>query len=358
MVRILARHGKRRHGKVGYRVVLAGIAAAVILVTAWYLLRFQPSAAPRAPQSTMFATVRLDAPFDPSFAGEMVAARAGLFGREGLNIELKPGLAETDTLRQVSDNTDTIGVTKAESILLARANGVPLIAFAAAYVESPVALYTLEKSAIRTPNDFVGKRIGYQPSQDTAIIYQAMMAKLLLSRSSVHEVKVGADITPFFNGEVDVWPGYTGVEAYTLKHANIGYNVISPGSYGVHVPGTVYFTAERTIRENPKLIRRFIRGVIAGWELTYADYAASVPLIASFDMDRLTPDLIRFKLEQQRALLRPFGARFGEFDDSHWQSLQAVLLQQRLLKEPIELPSFVTYDFLRDAYRRSELRAQ
>jgi ABC-type nitrate/sulfonate/bicarbonate transport system substrate-binding protein len=353
MARILVRHSKRGSGKAERRIILAGVAAAVILVVAGYLLRFQPSAAPRATQSVMYATVRLNAPFDPSFAGEMVAARAGLFAREGLSVNLKPGSADTDAIRQVNDNAGEIGVAKAESMLLARAKGAPVVAFAAAYVESPVALYTLEKSAIRTPSQLVGKRIGYRPGEDTSIIYQAMMAKLLLSRSTVREVKVGADMTPLLNGEIDVWPGHAGVEAYTLKQAGIAYNVINPDSYGVHVPGTVYFTAESTIRENPQLIRRFLRAVIAGWELTYADYAASIPLIASFDTDRLTPDLIRFRLEQQRALLRPLGARFGEFDAKHWQSLQDILLQQRLLKEPLDLSTALTYDFLRDAYRRS-----
>jgi len=57
-----------------------------------------------------------------------------------------------------------------------------------------------------------------------------------------------------------------------------------------------------------------------------------------------------FRLEQQRALLRPLGARFGEFDDIHWRSLQAILIQQRLLKEPLELSRAVTYDLLHDAY--------
>ncbi len=347
------RHNKRHYGRRGRPTVLAGIAATIVLIAAGYLLRFQPSAAPRTPESTLFATVRLDAPFDAGFAGEMVAARAGLFERDGLRVELRPGEVEADPVRFVSEGTDAIGVAGAERFLLARGRGASIVAFAAAYLESPVVLYTLEKSAIRTPSDLAGKRIGYRPGQDTAIIYEAMMAKLRLSRGMVREVKVGSDMAPFLSGEVDVWPGHVGVEGYTLKQERIGYNVISPGSYGVHVPGTVYFTAERTVREKPELFRRFLRAVIAGWELTYADYATSIPLIASFDTGRLTPDLVRFRLEQQRAFMRPLGARFGEFDDTHWRSLQAILIQQRLLKEPLELSTAVTYDFLRDVYRRS-----
>lgn len=347
------RHGERRRGRAGLPIILAGVAAAVALVAAGYLLRFQPRAAPRVPQAALFTTVYLNAPFDTGFAGEMVAARAGLFERAGLLVELRPGGTGADPVRLVSDGTDTIGVTGAENFLLARGNGAPIVAFAAAYLESPVVFYALEKSAIRTPSDLAGKRIGYRPGEGTAIMYEAMMAKLLLSRGMVREVKVGSDMAPFLRGVVDVWPGHAGLEAYTLTQEHIGYNVISPANYGVHVPGTVYFTAERTVRERPELIRRFLRTVIDGWELTYADYAKSIPLIASFDADRLTTDLIRFRLEQQRTLLRPLGARFGEFDDTHWRSLQAILIQQKLLKEPLELSSAVTYDFLSDAYRKS-----
>jgi ABC-type nitrate/sulfonate/bicarbonate transport system substrate-binding protein len=330
------------------------LAAAVVLGATGYLLRFQPTLLSQAAPTPLFATVLLDAPFDPAFAGEMVAAKVGLFQHEGLTVELKPGSSDTDTIRRVSDDTNTIGVAKAENVLLARAEGAPLVAFAASYVESPVVLYTLERSGIRAPSDFVGKRIGYQSGQDTAIIYQAIMAKILLSRSAVREVKVGSDMMPFLNGDVDVWPGHIGVESYTLKQKGIGYDVISPGSYGVHVPGTVYFTDERTIRKNPDLIRRFLGGVIAGWQMAYADYATSTPLIASFDSANLKPDYVRFKLEQQRTSLRPLGARFGEFDDTHWRSLQTILIQQRLLKEPLDLSRVITYDFLRDAYRRTE----
>jgi ABC-type nitrate/sulfonate/bicarbonate transport system substrate-binding protein len=350
----MRQRGRRR--KVGGSSILAvaGTAAvAVALVSTAYLPRFQPDAAPAAVRAPMLVSVRLNGPFDPGFAGEMVAARAGLFEREGLSVDLKPGGAEVDPVRLVGGGTDAIGVAGAESVILARAKGVPIVAFAAAFLESPVVLYALEKSAIRAPNDLGGKRIGYQPGQDTAIAYQALMARLRIARGMVHEIRVGSDMAPFLNGEVDVWPGHIGVEAFTLKQTGIGYNVISPASHGVHVPGTAYFAAEATIRENPELILRFLRAVIAGWEMTYADYAKSIPLIASFDAETLTPELIRFRLDQQRAVLRPLGARFGEFDSAHWRSLQDILVQQKLLKEPIELSKAVSFEFLRDSYRRS-----
>jgi len=330
----------------------------VALVMTGYLLRFQPATVPKAAGAPLSASLRLQGAFSPDFAGEMVAARAGLFEREGLQIELKAGNGEADPVLLVSSGIDLFGVVNAGNFLAARAEGAPVVAFAGEYLESPVVFYVSEKSGIRTPNDFFGKRLGYQPGQDTAMIYQALMAKLLLSRSEVHEVRVSSDFAAFLNGTVDGWPGPVGAEAYIFKQRGFGYNFLTPAEYGVHVPGTVYFTTERTIREQPTLVRRFLRAVISGWELTYADEATSTPLIVSYDPMSLTPELIRFRLQQQREFLRPFGARFGEFEDTHWRSLQDNLVLQRVIKEPTELSTAVTFEFLRDVYRKSESLAR
>jgi ABC-type nitrate/sulfonate/bicarbonate transport system substrate-binding protein len=330
----------------------------VVLVMVTQLLRMQSSTEPKAAHVPLAASLYLNGAFDPSHAGEMVAARAGLFERQGLQIELKAGNAEADPLQLVSSGIDSFGVTDAASFLIARAEGAPLIAFAAAFVESPVVFYVLEKSGIHTPVDFVGRRIGYQAGQDTAMIYLALVSKLSLPRSEIHEVHVVPDVNLLLSGAVEVLPGHVGAEAYVFKQNGVGYNVLAPADYGVHVPGTIYFTTERTIREQPELVRRFLHAVIAGWDLTYSGAVTSIPLISSYAPTILTPELIQFSLDQQRAFLRPFGARFGEFDNTHWVSLQDVLVQQKLIKEPIDLSRAVTYDFLSDVYRESKSLAQ
>jgi ABC-type nitrate/sulfonate/bicarbonate transport system substrate-binding protein len=297
-------------------------------------------------------SVRLGGPFDPKFAGEMVAFSAGLFGHEGLRIELRPADVSKDAIDLVATGADDIGVTSGEKFLLARSQGLPIIAFAAGYLKSAVVLYSLRESGIRAPVDFVGRRIGYQSGRDTAIIYEAMMARLLFSRSKVHEISVGEDIAPLLSGDVDVWPGHVGVESFIMERQGIRYNVIDPGSHGIHWPGTIYFTNERIFWQKYDQIQRFVRAVLAGWELVYADKEKVIPLISAFETARLTPELVRFKLEQQRDFLRPLGARFGEFDQTQWRSMQDMLRQQKIIIGTVDLSKAVSFDFVRDVYRR------
>ena len=246
----------------------------------------------------------------------------------------------------------TFGITSAESFLLARANGARIVAFAAGFIESPAVFYVLQKTNIQTPQDFADHRIGRRAGDDTAVVYDTLVAKLGLPQSKITEVPVAADLSMLLRGDVDVWPGHVGDEDYALERRKVGYFVIDPASYGVDPLGTVYFATEQTITQQPDLVRRFLAGLVAGWTLVNSDYASSIPMIASFDDKRLSPDYVRFALDRQREYLRPLAVRYGEFNDEQWRSLQAILLSQRRLNRTVDLPDAVTYDFLHDVYRK------
>jgi ABC-type nitrate/sulfonate/bicarbonate transport system substrate-binding protein len=163
--------------------------------------------------------------------------------------------------------------------------------------------------------------------------------------------RAGADPAPLVGGEVHVWPGVI-ADAWALRQRNFAFAIVAPINFGIHIPGIVYLATEKTLRERPALIRKFLRALIAGWELAYADTAASIPLIASFDERALSPDRLRFELDLQREYVRPLAMRFAEFNQGRWRSLRDVLLIQKRMADPVDLSTAVTYDFLREVYRK------
>jgi ABC-type nitrate/sulfonate/bicarbonate transport system substrate-binding protein len=278
-----------------------------------------------------------------------------LFAREGLQIVLQPGGNAEDPINAVAGGAAVIGVTRADSFLLARQKGMPIVAFAAGYIESSVVFYALKKSGLRGPRDFANRRIGRRDGDDTALAFDVLVERLGVPRSTMREVAVGSELSMLTRGDVEVWPGHIGEEDYALARASLDYVAIGPGNFGVHLPGTVYFASERTVLEQRPFLQRFLKSVIAGWELVYSDYAASVPMIAAFDEKTLTSDHVRFTLDRQREYLRPLAMRFGEFADPQWQTLQDVLLTQRLLDRRVDLSKAISGVILRDAYRRPYL---
>ena len=329
--------------------VMIVVAAAVI---AWMHFRDTTARSVETPAKPTAISLLLNGPFDPQHAGEIVAARSGLFEHEGLHVDLKSGGNGPDPIASVVNGTDTFGVTDSVTFLLARSNGQPIVAFAAGLLESPVVFYALEKSRIRSPRDFVGKRVGRQAGKDTAIIYDALLKNIGMSRSDVREIARDTELAALLNDKVDVMPGHVGKEAFVLHQKGIPYNVIRVSDYGIHVPGTVYFTTEKFIRDHPSVVQRFLHAMIAGWNSAYADTSKSVALILSTGEQALTPEQLQFELAAQREFVRPPSRRVAEFDDLQWKQLRLILISERLIDDSIDMSNAVNYDILKEAYRK------
>lgn len=296
-------------------------------------------------------SLRLNGPFGPKYAGAIVAARANIFERSGIDIELRESGDGVDPIAAVVGGADNFGVTDSISFLNARAKGQPIVAFAAGFLENSIVFYALEKSGIRAPQDFIGKRVGRRTGTDSAILYDALLKNTGLSRSQIRESATEADLDALLNDRVDVIPGRIGQEGFLLRQKGVPYTVIRVSDYGIHVPDTVYFTTEKFISDWPSLVQRVLQAVIAGWAMTYADPAKSVPLIVAAGKG-LTPEQVEFELAAQRDFVMPLGRRVAEFDEQQWKQLRAILTSARLMDGSLDLKSAINYDILKEAYRK------
>lgn len=297
------------------------------------------SCKPYAPPPTAKTEVTLTLKwlFDPGFGGEMVAAKSGLFEKENLQVTLQPGGFEIDPIRLVAGGASQFGVAGADSFLIARSKGIPIVAIGAGYIRTPVAYYYKGTSSIRTVKDLRGKKIGLQAGQDTETLLYAMLGQAGIDRSSVSFVPVKYDLSPFLRGDIDVWPGYVATQSYVLRKQGVQFGMIRPQDEGLNLPGTVYFTSEKFLKEHPDLVAGFVKAVKSGWETTYRDPATAVKLISSFDTRALPEELVLQNLRDQRDQVLPDGYSYLELRRSDWDKLAAILRSQGLLEGPVNL---------------------
>jgi len=321
------------------------LAAALVLASA--VSCSSPPEEPAKPAAPQEISLRLKWVFDPGFGGELVAAKKGFFEEDGLKVALRPGGFESDPIRTVAAGADTFGVAGADSFLLARAKGIPIVAVAAGYLRTPVVFYVHGDSKIKTPKDFVGKRVGYQAGQDTATVYEAVLQANGVDRKQVREVPVKFDFTPFLSKQLDVWPGYAASQSYILQQRGIAYRTIIPAEYGVNYLGTVYFTTERFLKENPRAVEGFVRAVVKGWKYVYDNRDEAIRLIGEYDPPTLTAEMVRFTLERQESQIRPDNTQFGAFTDEMWAATADVLKRQQLLPQDFQLAGAYVSTFVR-----------
>lgn len=297
------------------------------------------------------ASLGLVGPLGPKYAGEIVAARAKIFERYGVNIEFHEIDEGVDPVAAVVSGSDTFGVTNSIKFFSARADGQPIVAFAAGLLESSIVFYALERSGIRAPQDFVGKRVGRRAGTDSAVLYDALLKSTGLSRSQIRETSTEVDLDALLDDRVDVIPGHIGREGYLLQQKGVPYTVIRVSDYGIHIPDTVYFATEKTLFNRATIAVRFLQGVIDGWTMTYADMAKSIPFVAAAEKS-LTPEQVKFELGAQRDFVIPLGRRVAEFDEQQWKQLRAIVVSARVMDGSVDLGRAVNYDILKEAYRK------
>ncbi|MCK1536072.1 ABC transporter substrate-binding protein [Bradyrhizobium sp. 171] len=327
-----------------------GFAAAALMGAALLLLR--PGGAPvRTPALSMAVTIKLllDGPYGARFAGELAASRQGYLPSR---IEVSAEPEDPDFVQTVARQR-AIGVTSGQKFLLASWRGVPVTAFSASFLDTSVAIFTLESSGLRYPADLVRKRVGYRRASEGDVVFDAMMTQLGLPRSQITKVPDRDSFAALRSGEVDAIIGGIDEQPDSSSSVFVKLNVIKPQDYGIHIPGQVYFASNDLIHDQPSVIAELLQGLIRGWQFAYGDYARSVPVLAAAGPARLDSERLRFELQQQRPLVLPTGGRIGDYDESRWRTLRDILLFAKLGEEDVPLAQTVNYQFLRDVYRRS-----
>ncbi|MCK1294846.1 ABC transporter substrate-binding protein [Bradyrhizobium sp. 30] len=340
---------RRRSRRSFSRYVAIGLATVALLGLA--LIALRPDSLPlrQGANPAAVASLLLDGPYAARFAGELIALKQGFFTSQ---IALRPHSDDPNFVETIA-REHAIGVTSGQKFLLAAWRGVPVTAFAASFLDTSIAIFTLESSGLRRPPDLVGKRVGYRKASEGDVIFDAMMAQLGLPRSQVTKVADRDSFDALRGGEVDAIIAALDDQPSPSGAGYLRLNVIKPQDYGIHVPGLVYFASNDLIHDRPSIITDVLQGLIRGWQFVYSDYARSVPVLAGLAPERLGPDRLKAELQQQRSLILPTGGRIADYDESRWRTLRDILMFAKLGEEEVPLAQVVNYQFVRDVYRRS-----
>ena len=282
------------------------------------------------------------------FGGPVVAQDKGFFKEYGFNLDVKPGGMQLDPVKLVASGSNTFGVIGADGLLLARAQGIPVVAIAAQEPVSAACFYTLKSSGITQPSQFAGKKVGMFFGNDTETVYKALMRKLRIDRSTISESPAPWDLKPLLEGQLDVYPGYSYDQSMPLTQEGIAFNIIDPHQYGIVFLGNIYFTTEKLIKEDPKLVQGFVSGTIKGWRYAFANADEAVAIVMGHD-DTLKKDEQAYYLKACKPFVWPEGREIGVMTDDDWQRTCAILREEGVLKEDLDVKKAFTTEFV-DAY--------
>jgi len=192
-----------------------------------------------------------------------VAEDKGFYDAENLDVEFNLGSPETNPVKMVASGADQFGILGGpDTLLVARSKGQPLVAIAVIHRNSdfPVIL-TLKDSGLTKLEDLNGKKVGFFYGHISTDVLRNLFRK---QGVKVEEVDVGFNYNPLIAKQVDAEWAFRVTAGLDLPEKGIEVNTISPKDYGINTHGYTIFTTEETIKENPELVKRFLKATIKG----------------------------------------------------------------------------------------------
>lgn len=317
-----------------------------MLLTIFFLFAMLLAACAEPPPAES-VVVQLNWQHYGAFGGFYAAERNGDYAEEDLAVTFLEGGIGIDPVAAVVNGDAQFGVTSANTLLLARAEGNPVQAIATVHRRSPDVLVAPAGSGITRPADLAGLKI--RMTDQIAPSFRAMMARAGLSPGQYEEVTLPSDPALFPSDEVPVWGVYFNSFAVTLQHEGHDLHFIFPEDYGVHAYGDTIFTTDGLVESDPALVTRFLRATLRGWQFAIENPSAAGAMAAAYK-DDADPSLESAKMEASVPLIHTGSDQIGWMRPDRWQKIHETLLQQGVLSAPVDIDSLYTMEFLHTIY--------
>ena len=278
------------------------------------------------------------------FTPVYVAMEKGYFAKEGISVDLDYGM-ETDLLKLVGTDEMQFVIGSGDQVILARSQGLPVRYVANWYRRFPVSVAAL--APMNDPADLVGMDVGIPGLYGASYIgWQALLDAVGVEPADVNLVSIGyTQVESMVTGQVDAAVVYAMNEPVQLRQQ--GYDV-----HELYVADHIDFvsngliTNEKTIAEQPDLVRAMVRAMIRGLRDTLDDPDAAFAICRQHvaEIDDESAPLQRAVLQEALNFWR--ADDLGRSDPSAWAASEAFMRQVGLIDAEMDPAAMFTNDFV------------
>ncbi len=287
-------------------------------------------------------TIQLKWKHQFQFAGYYAALHKGYFAAEGIDALLVEGGPHKDPIREVTAGKAAYGVGDSD-LLVAKAQGLPVVVVAAIYQHSPYVLMTRAADGIKEPKDLVGKRVMVEFNQGE-IQAKAMFLHEGIDPSSINFLPQSWNIRDLIDGRTDAMSGYFGVEPYQFELIGAPVTLIRPADHGLDFYGDCLFTTTEEARNHTDRVARVRRAVIKGWgyalehQEEVGGWILSMPGVQARGIHQGN---ITAEAKALESLVHSELVPVGQMNEDRWQKTLAIYKELGILPSTMSLDGFL-----------------
>jgi putative hydroxymethylpyrimidine transport system substrate-binding protein len=323
------------------------LAVALVAVAAGCGEREEPDNGGGAPERFDLA---LDWFPNPDHAGIYEALEQGYFEQAGLAVSPQIPSDPSAPIKQVAAGRADLAISYEPEVMLAREEGLDVVAVAALAPEPLTSVVSLGKEAIRDARELDGKRVATAgiPYQDAYL--RAILEQAGLGEDDVEQVDVGLNLlSPLIAGKVDATLGmFWNVEGVELAERGDDPTVIPVDDLGIPTYDELVLVASaERVSEDPEAIRLFLAALERGTRDAAEDPAGATEALLRANND-LDPKLTRAQVDETLPVLEPSerGRPYGFMDAAEWREFAGFMVDEDLLETLPDAGELLTNDLL------------
>ncbi|MEZ5670580.1 MAG: ABC transporter substrate-binding protein [Alphaproteobacteria bacterium] len=270
------------------------------------------------------------------FAGYYYALEHGYYEEEGLDVTINPGGPDVNPIQVLIGGGADATVEWLGNPLATREAGTPIVNIAQIYNRSGLGLTCPVSTGIEKPEDLAGHKVGtwfFGNEYPTFAFISNLGLTYQGDNPDVEVIKVGFNVDPLLNGEVDCITTMTYNEYYQILQAGFApedLRVFQYEDYDASVLEDGLYTLESSIADpamNDKLVR-FVRASIRGWADSTTDQQGAVDAVVENDETGLSQSMDKqvYAMEQVAKLVEPGAHGVGYLDPAAFDRSVDVLL--------------------------------
>ncbi len=284
-----------------------------------------------------------------------LAAEKGYYADAGLDVTVQDG-SNPDLLAQIGTGGIAFGVSGGDSVVPARAAGIPVQTVMQFFTKYPVGLVALADSSfpLSSPSDLKGLNIGV--SQLNGSTYFGLLALLQagnLTQNDVHITTIGfTELEAVSQKRVDAAMTFMSNEPVNARDLGIETKSLLVGDY-VNLMSSGLVTSDSMIRDQPDVVQKVVDATVKGMnealknpDEAYQATITRMPELTS-DLDKQTQKDILAETQKYQQPVEGHPTGWGDPDG--WTTTVNFLKSAEVITKDVDPTACYTNQFVEQA---------
>lgn len=287
--------------------------------------------------------------FNGRHAYYYVALDKGYYKAEGLDVTILRGQGSIDAVKKVASGAAMIGFADAGAIVLARSNDdIPVKLLAIIYATPPHAIFALADSGIKAPKDLEGKTIADSAFSAIPLIFKAYAEATGIDEQKVKWISADSAALPglLATDKVDAIGQFTVGQpllAAAVKPRSLTRLAYKDAGLDYYANGIV--ATEATIKENPDVLKAFIRATFKGMHDAFANPTEAGEIMNKYHKE-ISSEVAKGETELVKELASVPGQNMGVINEGRIKRTIDIMAKSYPMKQPVQprdmsVPGFV-----------------